>query len=93
MDGFAFDATDEYPLSIVGDEVFPEDEPPSIDSGEAVRIATGAPLPSGANAVLKREEATTEDGTLRGEPLDPGTYTYERGSNLSAGETLFEQGE
>ncbi|WP_254533218.1 molybdopterin molybdotransferase MoeA [Natrinema gelatinilyticum] len=93
MDGFAFDATDEYPLSIAGNEVFPEDEPPSIESGEAVRIATGAPLPDEANAVLKREEATIKDRNLWGEPLDPGTYTYERGSNLSVGETLFERGE
>lgn len=93
MDGFAFDATDEYPLSVVSDEVFPEDEPPSVGSGEVVRIATGAPLPDRANTVLKREEATLEDGRLWGEPIDSGSYTYERGSNLSAGETLFERGE
>ena len=92
MDGFAFDATDDYPLSVV-DEVYPEDEPPSIASGEAVRIATGAPLPTGANAVLKREEAEVADGELRGASIEPGTYTYQRGSNLSAGETLFEAGE
>ncbi|RQG93392.1 molybdopterin molybdotransferase MoeA [Natrarchaeobius chitinivorans] len=93
MDGYAFDATDDYPLALVDEEVFPEDEPPSIDSGEAVAIATGAPLPPEANAVLKREESSVEDGLLRGVELEPGTYTYERGSNLSAGETLFERGE
>jgi len=93
MDGFAFAATDDYPLDVRETEVFPEDEPPGIDSGEAVRIATGAPLPEGANAVLKREEATVEDGQLRGTAIEPGTYTYERGSNLSAGETIFEPGE
>lgn len=93
MDGFAFDATNEYPLSTVDSEIFPEDSPPSIESGEAVRIATGAPLPDGANAVLKREEATVEEGELWGKPIEPGTYTYKRGSNLSAGETLFKKGE
>jgi len=90
MDGYAFDATDEYPLSLVDMEVFPEDDPPSIGGGEAVEIATGAPLPPEANAVLKREEATVEDGRLSGTPLEPGTYTYERGSNVAAGDVLFE---
>ena len=93
MDGFAFDATDDYPLTLVDAEVFPEDDPPSIASGEAVRVATGAPIPPEANAVLKIEEATVTEGELDGIPLDPGTYVYERGSNVSAGETLFEAGE
>jgi molybdopterin molybdotransferase len=93
MDGFAFDATDDYPLTLVDREVFPEDDPESIGDGEAVRIATGAPLPEGANAVLKREESVVENGHLEGTDLDPGTYAYEQGSNLRAGETLFEAGE
>lgn len=94
MDGFAFDASGEYPFTLVDDEeVFPEDRVSSIDAGEAVRIATGAPLPDGANAVLKREESTVEEGKLRGTEIDPGTYVYGRGSNVEAGEVLFEAGE
>lgn len=93
MDGFAFDATDDYPLRVVEDEVFPESELPRIEAGEAVRIATGAPLPERANAVLKREEATVEDDLLTGAEIDPGTYVYERGSNVAAGEQLFDGGE
>ncbi len=98
MDGFAFDATDDYPLRLRDVSVFPEDEPPELGEGEAVRIATGAPLPAGANAVLKREEATvTEDREgeeyLDGPTLAPWTYVYRRGSNVSAGETLFSAGE
>ena len=93
MDGFAFDATDGYPLEVVDGEVFPEDDPPELDSGQAVRIATGAPLPASANAVLKREESSVADGLLRGTTLDPGTYVYERGSNVAEGERLFDAGE
>jgi molybdopterin molybdotransferase len=93
MDGYAFDATDEYPLTLVDDGVFPEDEPPALEPGQAIRIATGAPVPPSANAVLKREEATVEDGQLTGTPLEPGTYVYERGSNVAEGEQLFEAGE
>jgi molybdopterin molybdotransferase len=93
MDGYAFDATDGYPLELRDGEVFPEDDPPAIEAGEAVRIFTGSPLPPEANAVLKQEEATVEDGRLRGGDIDPGTYVYERGSNLTAGEQLFTAGE
>jgi len=93
MDGYAFDATDDYPLVLRDEEVFPEDEPPALASGEAIRIFTGAPLPPEANAVLKQEQAVVEDGRLRGDPIAPGTYSYERGSNVSAGERLFEMGE
>lgn len=92
MDGFAFDATDDYLFNIV-DEVFPEDSPPSIDSGEAVRIATGAPLPEEANVVLKRKVATDGEGQLDDVPVEPGTYVYERGSNVERGEQLFCAGE
>ena len=93
MDGFAFDATAGYPYDLTEIDVYPEDEPPSIGAGQAVRIATGAPLPSGANAVLKREEATVEDGQLRGAAVEPGTYVYGKASNVAAGETLVEENE
>ncbi len=92
MDGFAFDASEAYPFDLREEAVFPEDEPPAIELGEAVEIATGAPLPRHANAVLRREDASVTDGELSGPAIDPGTYTYERGSNVSAGEVLFEAG-
>ena len=93
MDGFAFDATDEYPLDVVETPVFPEDEPAALEAGTAVRIATGSPLPPSANAVLKREKATVENGQLTGPDLEPGTYVYERGSNVAEGEALFDAGD
>ena len=93
MDGYAFDASEDYPYELVDQEVFPESDPPSLSPGEAVRIFTGAPLPPGANAVLKQEEATVDDGRLDGAPTGPGTYVYERGSNVAAGERLFTAGE
>ncbi len=93
MDGYAVDATDDDPLALRDREVFPEDDPGDLGPGEAVRIFTGSPLPAGANAVLKQEEATVVDGRLRGASVDSGTYVYERGSNVSAGEQLFVAGE
>lgn len=93
MDGYAFDAADDYPLRLREAQTFPEDDPPNLGAGEAVEVATGAPIPESANAVLKREDSSVSDGELTGVPLDPGTYVYERASNYAAGETLFEAGE
>jgi len=92
MDGFAFASGDGYPLTVV-DEVFPEDEPPSIDRGEAVAVATGAPLPAAADAVLMREHATVEDGRLSGPSLSPGTHVSPAGTTATAGERLFTAGQ
>ncbi|PCR88708.1 molybdopterin molybdotransferase MoeA [Natrinema ejinorense] len=93
MDGYAFTATDEGPLKIVDERVFPESTPPTLESGQAVAIATGAPLPERADTVCKREDATIEDGHLMRPTLETGTYVYERGSNVTAGERLYEAGE
>lgn len=93
MDGYAFDASEGYPYELLDVEVFPERDPPELGAGEAVRIFTGAPLPPSANAVLKQEEATVGDGQLSGTGIEPGTYVYERGSNVTGGERLFEAGE
>lgn len=92
MDGYAFAADDGYPLTVVA-EVFPEDDPPEIGRGEAVAVATGAPLPPRADAVLMREEATVEDERLTGPPRDPGTNVHAAGTTAAAGERLFEVGD
>jgi len=92
MDGFAFDATGGFPYEIV-EAVYPEEDPPEIGPDEAVRIATGAPLPPSADAVLEREAATVEDDHLAGPPVEPGRYTYRKGTNVRAGERLFAAGE
>lgn len=93
MDGFTFDATDEYPLTVCEEEIFPEDEPPTVEHGEAVKIATGAQLPESANTVLKREDAKVDEGMLSGPTIPIGNCVYERGSNVEAGEQLFAPGE
>ncbi|EMA49668.1 molybdopterin molybdotransferase MoeA [Halococcus thailandensis] len=90
MDGFAIATDDESPAVVA--EVFPEDEPPTLDEGEAARIATGAPLPIRTDAVLKVEDATVENEQVSGPQLAPGTNVSPRGGTARAGETLFEAG-
>jgi molybdopterin molybdotransferase len=92
MDGYAFAARDDYPLAVVG-SVSPEDEPPTVERGEAVAVATGAPLPPRANAVLMEEHATVEDGRLSGPPATEGTHVTRAGTTAAAGERLFERGQ
>jgi molybdopterin molybdotransferase len=92
MDGYAFAAGDDAALRIVG-EVYAEDDPPSVARGEAVRVATGAPLPSTADAVVRREDARVADGRLSRPDLDPGTNVYPAGATATAGEELLAAGE
>ncbi|MEM1542252.1 MAG: molybdopterin molybdotransferase MoeA [Ignisphaera sp.] len=65
VDGYAVKAEDTYgasehnpiALRIVGEATFTTFNKISIGSGEAVKIYTGVPLPSGANAVVMLEDA------------------------------------
>jgi molybdopterin molybdotransferase len=90
MDGFAV-ATGDSSTTVVA-EIFPEDDPPELGDGEAARIATGAPLPARADAVLKIEDATVVDGRLSGPDLAPGTNVSPHGGTAKADEVLFESG-
>jgi molybdopterin molybdotransferase len=92
MDGFAVDSTDDGPLTVVGG-VTPADDPPSIGPGETVRIATGAPLPPSADAVVPVEAASVTDGELAAPSIAPGANRYPAGATAEAGERLFAAGE
>ena len=93
MDGYAFADDDDGPLEIVENAVFPETKPPALEAGQAIEIATGAPLPDRADTVVKREDAVVDGGRLQTPDLATGTYVYERGSNVEAGEQLYTAGD
>lgn len=92
MDGYAFAATDDGPRTVVG-TVAPEDDPPAIEACETVEIATGAPLPPRADAVLPREDATLIEAGLADPNLVSGTNVNRQGITASAGERLFAAGD
>jgi len=92
MDGVAVDAGDGSPLSLAGERVTPGDDPPVHEPGTARRVATGAPLPAGADAVVPREDVIVEDGTVDVGPADSGAHVVARGSVVEAGETVLEAG-
>ncbi|MDJ1433709.1 molybdopterin molybdotransferase MoeA [Halostagnicola sp. A-GB9-2] len=93
MDGYAFASSDDGPLEVVSGTSYPESDRPTIESGQAIEIATGAPLPERADTVVKQEDVDLENGTIAPPSLSAGTYVYERGSNLSAGDRLYSSGD
>jgi len=71
MDGYAIraadtaDATEEAPatLEVIGEVAAGQAPETAVRYGTAVRIATGAPMPPGADAVIPVEETTPLDGS------------------------------
>ncbi len=98
MDGYAVRARDVavVPVALRVVEDVPAGSVPtwSVGPGEATRIMTGAPLPDGADAVVKVEETVAgDDGTveiLRG--VDAGTSVRSAGSDVRPGDILVHRG-
>jgi molybdopterin molybdotransferase len=103
MDGYAVvaDSTEgassynRLSLTVVGDSLPGRPFEGTVRGGEAVRIMTGAPLPSGCDAVLPAEwvEHDGSDGVVSAlAPVPPGKHIAKRGEDVTAGTTLFEPG-
>ena len=96
MDGFAVRASDckEGPtiLTIVGVSQAGGEHPPAIGPGQACRIMTGAPMPSGADAIVMVEDTQTDQDrvTVLG-PARTG-YIRRRAENLSKGQEALPAG-
>lgn len=93
LPGFATSAMDGWAVSgpgpwrVTGD--VPAGEPLSraIGAGEAVRIATGAVIPDGADAVLRWEGATRVASLLSGE-VEPGRDMRSAGEECARGDLI-----
>jgi molybdopterin molybdotransferase len=92
MDGVALDTGEDPPLDISGEALAPGDDPPDHEPGTARRVATGAPVPVGTDAVVPREELLADDGRLTAVPVDSGDHRIRRGSVVAAGETVLREG-
>ncbi|MGE3314174.1 MAG: gephyrin-like molybdotransferase Glp [Planctomycetaceae bacterium] len=68
----------------------------SIAAGEAARIMTGAPVPDGADAVVRIEDSSFDAATstvqLKTRPVVPGLSILRRGSTKKAGEIVLPRG-
>jgi len=94
MDGFAVrhDASS-GPLAIVGEARAGRPAATAVGPGEAIRISTGAPLPDGADAVVRVEDTAESDGRVTvAVPVPAGRNVRPAGDDLRAGERVLEAG-
>ena len=64
-----------------------------VGPGTAIRIMTGAPLPAGADAVVRVEDtAETDGGVAVRASAEPGGNVREPGEDMRAGETVLAAG-
>lgn len=97
MDGFAVRAEDvarlPTTLKLVGQSAAGHGFGGKIQSGEAARIFTGAPLPEGANAVVIQENTEYDDMTVTVREGRPDTgHVRARGYDFSTGQDLIAAG-
>ncbi len=98
MDGYAVQArdTEKAPLTLQVLEDVPAGYAPrtEVEPGTAVKIMTGAPLPAGADAVVKVEDTVPGEGEVRilG-PVAAGTAVRPAGGDVAAGTVVFTAGE
>lgn len=64
-----------------------------VEEGKAVKIATGAPLPQGADAVVMEEYTDEQEDQLIVEsPLTPGENVSFQGEDIKNGDVIIEKG-
>jgi molybdopterin molybdotransferase len=101
MDGYAIKAEDTFGFSEVNpvqlrimDRIRAgQSSKINLKNGEAVKIATGAPIPPGANGVVM-EEYTIEDNDVLevGTSITPGENVSFRGEDIEAGDKVLDKG-
>jgi molybdopterin molybdotransferase len=98
MDGYAIrclDLTDGTATLPIQAEVTAGQTAPPLLPGNAIRIMTGAPIPSGADAVIRVEDTkmVAEDCVeIRTKPPKPGQFILERGREMKRGEVVLSTG-
>jgi len=96
MDGFAVKSSDcsstETRLEIIGTSQAGGDQPPSVGKGQACRIMTGAPVPSGADAIVMIEDTVIEGNHVVITGPARVEYIRHRAENLAQGQEALPKG-
>lgn len=101
MDGYAVVAEDTYgaspynplPLRVVGSSMPGSRPTAAVTIGTCVRIMTGAPMPDGADAVLKAEDAGGTGAAIEARgPVPRGRNVGRIGEDVSAGDLVLRAG-
>jgi len=97
MDGYAFSFNawkENNKLAVNGEIAAGHDRDIPLKAGDAVRIFTGAAVPTGADTVIMQEKTKIDNGVLiiEDENLALGTNVRPRGSEIRAGEKALSKG-
>ncbi len=90
-DTFGADENDPIELEVIASIEIGSYPDLELGKGEVAKISTGAPLPRGADAVIKIEETEKEDSKLEiFAPVSVGENVSKRGEDVESGTTVFE---
>jgi molybdopterin molybdotransferase len=92
MDGFAVLAGPARELRIVGESRAGHPAEAGVELETAIRISTGAQLPSGADAVVPVERADARDGKVAIPETPPGANVRLPGEDIRAGAVVVHRG-
>ncbi|AUB60829.1 molybdopterin molybdenumtransferase MoeA [Methanobacterium subterraneum] len=92
-DSFSHSETNPFHLKVVDRIGAGEKSNLKLKSGEAIKIATGAPIPAGANAVVMEEYTHEEDDTLEVlTSVVPGENVSPAGEDFNKGDLVLKKG-
>jgi molybdopterin molybdotransferase len=97
MDGFALRAADTtgapVTLRLVDEARAGSAADAQVEPGTAIRVSTGAPIPEGADAVMRQELTSTADGSVTiDEAVTAGTDVRVAGGDIPVGSTVLKAG-
>lgn len=96
MDGYAVRHADlPGPLHVVGESAAGRGFDGGVEAGQAVRIFTGAPIPTGADTVVMQEDCRRDGDalTVTGESSPKGRHIRVRGNDFAEGAVLAAEGQ
>ncbi len=99
MDGFALRADDanasgQGGLLLAGEQFAGPSRALALGEGECSRITTGAPLPSGADTVVMKEDAQLRDDRVHfAAPVRQGAHVRWTGEDVAIGDTVLRAGQ
>jgi molybdopterin molybdotransferase len=94
MDGYAARRSDlGQPLRIIGEAPAGAAFAGTVGAGECVRILTGAPIPAGADCVVRQEDTARDGASVRATNISPlQDFIRRRGENRRAGDIVVPAG-
>jgi len=97
MDGYAVVASSckkGARLRVIGEQPAGPDRKLRVSPGHAVRIFTGAPIPSGSDAVVMQEDVARDcEEIVINTDVDHGEFVRRRGCDLAEGQKILAKGE